>query len=191
MRVGLPLTYPMYTPRHLPQPRRARPKARANEARQETRGFTIHSAREIRHLAPAEGARPKRRASKMREEFRRIHAIVETIDVRNGETRQLLVRHVGEAADVHAVHLADGRLGADTERAQAYFSRACEARFQPGCLNLLDDADLTAAVPRVLDLRLLLREGGPNLMDMGEPALYARACRHGWRFACEKVSASR
>jgi hypothetical protein len=45
--------------------------------------------------------------------------------------------------------------------------------------------------PRALDLRLLLREGGPNLLDMPEPELYARACRHGWSFACEKRSASR
>ena len=45
--------------------------------------------------------------------------------------------------------------------------------------------------PRTLDLRLLLREGGPNLVDMAEPQLYVRACRHGWDFACERVSASR
>ena len=32
--------------------------------------------------------------------------------------------------------------------------------------------------------RLLLREGGPNLMEMPEPELYARACDHRWTFAC-------
>lgn len=86
----------------------------------------------------------------------------------------------------------EGRIAPpDRERALAYFARACEARFQPGCLNLLEEADVAQADPRVIDLRLLLREGGLNLMDMGEPDLYARACRHGWAFACEKASASR
>jgi TPR repeat protein len=89
-------------------------------------------------------------------------------------------------------HYLEGRLvPGDTERALAYFSRACEARFQPGCVNLMDETDPARADPRALDLRLLLREGGPNLMDMGEPELYARACRHGWQFACDKASASR
>ncbi len=89
-------------------------------------------------------------------------------------------------------HYLEGRLvPRDSERALAYFSRACEARFQPGCVNLLDEADVAQANPRVLDLRLLLREGGPNLLEMSEPELYARACRHGWGFACDKASASR
>ena len=86
----------------------------------------------------------------------------------------------------------EGRLvPVDREGALAYFARACEARFQPGCLNLLDEADVARAEPRTLDLRLLLRQGGLNLMDMTEPDLYARACRHGWAFACDKASASR
>lgn len=100
--------------------------------------------------------------------------------------------NAGWACNEMGRHFMDGRLvPADRERALAYFSRACEARFQPGCVNLLDESDVAQAQPRVLDLRLLLREGGPNLMDMGEPDLYARACRHGWSFACDKASASR
>ena len=66
-----------------------------------------------------------------------------------------------------------------------YFSRACELRFQASCLNLLDRETLSTAAPRAFDLRLLLREAGPNLLDMPEPALYARACDHGWAFACD------
>jgi TPR repeat protein len=86
----------------------------------------------------------------------------------------------------------EGRLvPADRERALSYYARACEARFQPGCVNLLDEADVVQADPRALDLRLLLREGGLNLMNMSEPDLYARACRHGWAFACDQPSASR
>ena len=54
-------------------------------------------------------------------------------------------------------------------RAAAFFSRACELRFQPACVNLLDQEALTRGAPRPLDLRLLLREGGLNLMETPEP----------------------
>ena len=51
------------------------------------------------------------------------------------------------------------------------------------------DASTPARVdPRPLDLRLLLREGGPNLLEMSEPELYQRACRHGWSFACQRAT---
>lgn len=87
---------------------------------------------------------------------------------------------------------AEGRdVAPDADRALAYFSRACEGRFQAGCMNLLDPGRAAPADPRPVDLRLLLREGGLNLVDMPEPDLYARACRHGWRFACAMASASR
>jgi hypothetical protein len=76
----------------------------------------------------------------------------------------------------------------DTERALTYFSKACELRFQAGCLNLLSRGTYTQAVPRPLDLRLLLREGGRNLIEMPEPELYARACEHDWTFACARTS---
>lgn len=83
-------------------------------------------------------------------------------------------------------HLAEGRIvDPDTDLARGYFVRACAGRFQPGCLNLLEPEPLVAAPPRTLDLRLLVREGGATLMDMPEPELYARACDHRWRFACE------
>ena len=47
------------------------------------------------------------------------------------------------------------------------------------------------ANPRALDLRLLLREAGPNLIEMPEPQLYARACDHGWGFACARIAGVR
>jgi hypothetical protein len=56
-------------------------------------------------------------------------------------------------------------------------------------VNLLDPTVLSRANPRAIDLRLLVREGGANLLEMPEPELYARACRHGWNFACEVRSA--
>ncbi len=83
----------------------------------------------------------------------------------------------------------------DAELAWSLFSRACELRYRPGCFNLLDagrsggDA-FSRTDPRVLDLRLLLREAGPNLLDLPLPDLYGRACDHGWTFACPEPGAS-
>jgi hypothetical protein len=74
----------------------------------------------------------------------------------------------------------------DPDRALGYFSLACELRYQPACLNVLTPGAAISANPRAFDLRLLLREGGLNLMEMPEGELYARACEHQWAFACER-----
>ena len=85
-------------------------------------------------------------------------------------------------------HYIEGRATpADAQLALGYFSRSCELRFTAGCVNLLTPERSTPADPRVLDLRLLLREGGANLMEMSERDLYARACEHRWAFACEEA----
>lgn len=95
----------------------------------------------------------------------------------------------GWACNELGLHHLDGKLRpADPALAQAYFAKACEARFQPACLNALDSTTVARADPRTLDLRLLLREGGRNLLDMPEPDLYTRACEHGWTFACGQTS---
>jgi hypothetical protein len=100
--------------------------------------------------------------------------------------------NAGWACNEVGRHYVEGQLvPADPERAFTYFARACEARFQAGCVNLLDASQPARADPRPFDLRLLVREGGPNLLDVPESELYTRACRHGWRFACERRSASR
>ena len=79
-----------------------------------------------------------------------------------------------------AIVAADAGLGLD------YFARACELRFRPACLNLLAESGEYRAPPKTLDLRLLLREGGSNLMEMSEADLQARACEHDWTFACDE-----
>ena len=94
----------------------------------------------------------------------------------------------GPATSWAAITLEGRIVDRDPDRAFAYFSRACEGRFQAGCVNLLDASTPSRANPRPLDLRLLLREGGPNLLEMPEPELYQRACRHGWAFACQRAA---
>jgi hypothetical protein len=97
----------------------------------------------------------------------------------------------GWACNELGVHHAQGRLApADPELSMTYFSKACELRFQAGCLNLLDPSSATRANPRAFDLRLLLREGGKNLMELPERDLYARACGHAWTFACQRLASA-
>jgi len=85
------------------------------------------------------------------------------------------------------VHFRRGvAVAPDSELARGYLARACEIRFQAACVNLLDPDGLNRSDPRPLDLRLLLREAGQNLMEMSEPGLYARACDHDWAFACSR-----
>jgi hypothetical protein len=95
----------------------------------------------------------------------------------------------GWACNELGLQYTEGRLApADAELAQTYFAKACELRFQSGCVNVLDPASQTRADPRALDLRLLLREGGQNLLEMPERELYQRACGHDWRFACARMA---
>ncbi|MGI9251004.1 MAG: hypothetical protein ACR2PR_07375 [Pseudohongiellaceae bacterium] len=83
------------------------------------------------------------------------------------------------------VHHRRGNIvAANEELALAYFNRACELRLAAGCLNLLDDNAVLLENPKDLDLRLLLREGGQNLMTLDTNSLYTRACEHNWAFAC-------
>ncbi len=108
---------------------------------------------------------------------------------------QLKLTYCGDnsawACNELGLHYMDGEVvPADTELALGYFSRACELRFQAGCLNLLQPESAVTSVPKELDLRLLLREGGVNLMGMSETELYTRACEHDWSFACSRVASS-
>ena len=86
-------------------------------------------------------------------------------------------------------HFREGAIvDGNDELAIAYFSRSCELKFKAGCVNLLDDSSLAREDPRELDLRLLLREGGQNLMALPIDQLYQRACEHDWSFACDPSS---
>jgi len=87
-----------------------------------------------------------------------------------------------------AAHHAEGRLVAmDAARALQLYAKACELRFAAACNNLLHPRRPAHAPPRELDLRLLLREGGRNLMQATPTELQRRACEHGWQFACNNL----
>lgn len=90
--------------------------------------------------------------------------------------------------EIGAQYYSGKYVAADPARALDYFSRACELRFQAGCLNFLDPDTISVTEPRAFDLRLLLREGGQNLMEMPEADLYARACEHGWSYSCSNIA---
>jgi len=97
----------------------------------------------------------------------------------------------GWACNELGVHLSEGIVTSpDPELAFTYFSRACQVRFQAACLNLLPLEELQRSPPKIIDLRLILREGGRNLLEMSERDLYSRACDHQWVFACDQVVSS-
>ncbi|MFT4814816.1 MAG: hypothetical protein ACI80L_002129 [Pseudohongiellaceae bacterium] len=111
-----------------------------------------------------------------------------------GRLLQLQATYCGDnaawACNELGAHYREGELTeTNTELSMAYFSRGCELKFQAACLNLLDQELVLREVPHELDLRLLLREGGQNLMTLPEQELYAKACEHDWSFACESSGA--
>lgn len=93
--------------------------------------------------------------------------------------------NAGWACNELGAHYRAGEIIEPSEElALAYFSRGCELKFQAACLNLLDRESIARTDPGELDLRLLLRQGGQNLMQLSVPELYSRACEHDWTFAC-------
>uniref|UniRef100_A0A2A5B110 Beta-lactamase n=1 Tax=SAR86 cluster bacterium TaxID=2030880 RepID=A0A2A5B110_9GAMM len=115
-----------------------------------------------------------------------------TSDLSNACTRllQLESTYCGDnaawACNELGVQYREGNIVEEDEALSlAYFSRACELKFQASCLNLLDQDRLIKDIPHELDLRLLLREGGQNLMQLSSEDLVSRACEHDWEFACD------
>ena len=83
------------------------------------------------------------------------------------------------------IHFRQGLIvDRNDSQAQEYFGQSCELKFKAACANLLDDSLVLKDDPHELDLRLLLREGGLNLMNASSDELYERACDHDWQFAC-------
>ena len=91
----------------------------------------------------------------------------------------------GWACNELGSHYMEGRItDADSELATAYFSRACEVRFQAGLCQRSGAGKPKPGGPAHSRPPTALTRGGQNLMQMPEQELYARACDHGWTFAC-------
>jgi hypothetical protein len=75
----------------------------------------------------------------------------------------------------------------DPEVSGALFAQACQLGFQTGCRNTSNTAPPVRGDPEIRDLRLLLSQGGLRLTDWSDTELYARACEHGWTFACDRT----
>ncbi len=106
-----------------------------------------------------------------------------------GRMLQLEATYCGDnaawACNEIGAHYREGEItDANEQLSLAYFSRGCELKFRAACVNLLDSESVVREVPHELDLRLLLREGGQNLMTLSEQELLERACEHDWTFAC-------
>ncbi len=111
-----------------------------------------------------------------------------------GRMLQLEATYCGDnaawACNELGAHYREGQITElNPDLSMAYFSRGCELKFRASCLNLLDRDSVLRDVPHELDLRLLLREGGQNLMTLSERELYDRACAHDWAFACDSGGA--
>ena len=121
-------------------------------------------------------------------------ACAESLPNACGRLLQLQATYCGDnsawACNELGAHYREGRItDADAELSLGFFSRACELKSMAACRNLLRADALYRPPPGDLDLRLLLREGGLNLMEMPPADLYRRACEHDWQFACDpKVS---
>lgn len=112
-----------------------------------------------------------------------------------GRMLQLEATYCGDnaawACNEIGAHYREGIITeSNQELSMAYFSRGCALKFRAACLNLLDTELVAREVPHELDLRLLLREGGQNLMTLSEQELVERACEHDWAFACASTERS-
>ena len=84
-----------------------------------------------------------------------------------------------------AIHYRQGLIVEENEElALGFFAKSCELKFAAACQNLINEQQVYRDNPHELDLRLLLREGGLNLMSASDRELRERACGHGWEFAC-------
>ena len=122
-----------------------------------------------------------------------ITALIDAAVRHQDEPDPLLDLHGDDVLVDGGRHYAAGEITpADPERAAAYFGRACELRFQAGCLNLIEDDQLLAAAPRELDLREVVavdvggRQGGRVGLEDGAVGA-AHADEGGQGVSCTTV----
>ena len=82
----------------------------------------------------------------------RSKTVVATVNVRDGDARQFLLRYIFEAAKVDAVHLPDGRVGSHSERTHAT-NLAEEVVVLLGVEQILSQLGLSGQKPEPFGLR--------------------------------------
>ncbi len=94
----------------------------------------------------------------------------------------------GWACNEMGAHYVEGAIvEPNLEFSGLLFGQACQQGFEPGCFNTSNTTAPVRGDPGTGDLRLLLNEGGLRLTDWSDAELYARACEHGWAFACDRT----
>jgi hypothetical protein len=82
----------------------------------------------------------------------------------------------------------------EPQKAAAAFKDGCERGLRPACLNATVNITSTgtfATVPPALaDYPIILQEGKGPITDLRPSALFARACRQGWRDTCGRTGPS-
>jgi len=95
--------------------------------------------------------------------------------------------------DAGLLDIALARSGEDLRRldpaqAAAPFTRGCERGFQMACQNLITltrgSATFAYSPPTLRDFPIILRGSKGEIRDRRPSALYALACREGWKSAC-------
>jgi len=100
--------------------------------------------------------------------------------------------------DAGLMDIALARSGEDSRRSSAAgaaepFRKACEMGFSVGCRNLQvlrsGAGEFAAGPPGVADFPIILRGSKGEVTEREPGALYALACREGWRTACGRETA--
>ena len=82
----------------------------------------------------------------------------------------------------------------EPQKAAAAFKNGCERGLQAACLNVTVNIDSTGtfatAPPALEDYPIILQEGKGPITDLRPSALFARACRQGWRDTCGRTGQS-
>ena len=97
--------------------------------------------------------------------------------------------NAGWACNELGRHHLEGRIvERDPERAIAYFSRACEGRFQAGCVNLLDASTISRSQSASARSAVAVARGRSQPARDARAGVVSARLPHGWSFACERAA---
>ncbi len=87
--------------------------------------------------------------------------------------------------------ILEAKIWDEPRKAAAAFKDGCARGLRPACLNATTNIRSTAAFatapPALADYPIILQEGKGPITDVTPSALFARACRQGWRDTCGRA----